>query len=210
MRSRRQPVHRTGDRPRDETARASPGLAGGPLPVPDTLGGLVGERLRELPAPVAERAEAVAIMPGAPLEPLSGRRSAGGRPGRRGYRGGGGGRQRTAALLPSTAGVGGPGRDPTCPAPRASRLAANTATDLEQKARHSALAAGTPSAQIAAELDDAARAAELRGAPATAAELLELAASLTPGTDLADRHRRLLTAGRLLHSRERPAPRRPF
>ena len=29
-------------------------LTGGPLPVPDTLGGLVHERLRELPAPVAE------------------------------------------------------------------------------------------------------------------------------------------------------------
>ena len=42
-------------------------LASGPLPVPDTLAGLVGERLRELPAPVAAALEAVAVMPGAPL-----------------------------------------------------------------------------------------------------------------------------------------------
>src|SRR5579859_3468886 len=42
-------------------------LAGGALPVPDTLGGLVGERLRELPAPVAEALRLVAVMPDAPL-----------------------------------------------------------------------------------------------------------------------------------------------
>ena len=40
--------------------------------------------------------------------------------------------------------------------------------------------------------------AELRGAPATAAELLELAASVTPDADADAIHRRLLAAGRLL------------
>src|SRR5438874_2096835 len=38
------------------------------LPAPATLAGLVGERLRELPAPVARALEPVAIMPGAPLD----------------------------------------------------------------------------------------------------------------------------------------------
>ena len=40
--------------------------------------------------------------------------------------------------------------------------------------------------------------AELRGAPATAAELLELAASVTPRDHGEDAHRRLLSAGRQL------------
>lgn len=43
-------------------------VASGPLPAPATLAGLVGERLRELPAPVARALEPVAIMPGAPLD----------------------------------------------------------------------------------------------------------------------------------------------
>ena len=42
-------------------------VADGPLPIPDTLSGLVGERLRELQAPVADALGVVAVMPGAPL-----------------------------------------------------------------------------------------------------------------------------------------------
>ena len=53
-------------------------------------------------------------------------------------------------------------------------------SDSEERARHLALGADGPSESDAAELEAAGRQAAARGAPATAAELLELAASLTP------------------------------
>ena len=77
-------------------------------------------------------------------------------------------------------------------------LAASSAEDAEEKVRHHALAASGPSAAIADRLEEAAGLAELRGAPATAAELLELAASITPRDHAEDAHRRLLSAGRQL------------
>ncbi|MEX0817837.1 MAG: AAA family ATPase [Gaiellales bacterium] len=62
--------------------------------------------------------------------------------------------------------------------------------DPEEGARHLALAATGPDAQIATALDAAAGLARARGAPATAAELLERAAELTPADDpVAARHR---------------------
>jgi len=77
--------------------------------------------------------------------------------------------------------------------------AARHAENAEEKARHRALAADGPDEQIAAELDEAAQLAERRGAPDVAAELLELAASRTPADQTSDKHRRLLSAGKLLH-----------
>ena len=50
----------------------------------------------------------------------------------------------------------------------------------EERARHLALATAAPSREIAAILEDAARSAHARGAPATAAELAEQALRLTP------------------------------
>ena len=50
----------------------------------------------------------------------------------------------------------------------------------EERARHLALATAEPSGEIASILEDAARAAHARGAPATAAELAEQALRLTP------------------------------
>lgn len=61
------------------------------------------------------------------------------------------------------------------------RLAA--VTDVEESARHRALAAPGPDGDVAAALDDAAARAAKRGAPATAAELAELALRLTPEGD---------------------------
>lgn len=58
------------------------------------------------------------------------------------------------------------------------RLAARV-TDPEERARHLALAAEGPSEKIASALEEAAIQARLKGAPEGAAELLELAASLT-------------------------------
>ena len=60
-----------------------------------------------------------------------------------------------------------------------SRLA-SVSEDPEEQARHLALAASAPDAQVAGLLEDAARRARSRGAPDASAELLELAVALTP------------------------------
>jgi DNA-binding CsgD family transcriptional regulator/Tfp pilus assembly protein PilF len=173
-------------------------LASGPLPVPVTLAGLVGERLQELPAPVLSALEAVAIMPGAPLDRYLAAAAAGDSLDAAvaaGVLDADAGRLRFSHPLLASAVLAAIG-----PARRRGLhvFAAAGAADPEQRARHQALAADGPSAPIAASLDDAARVAELRGAPATAAELLELAASVTPDADTEAIHRRLLAAGRLL------------
>ncbi|MEV0643835.1 AAA family ATPase [Phytomonospora sp. NPDC050363] len=62
------------------------------------------------------------------------------------------------------------------------RLAA-TADDAEARAWHLALAATGPDEDIAAALEDAARRALARGAPATAADMLDLAARHAPETE---------------------------
>ena len=59
------------------------------------------------------------------------------------------------------------------------RLAAQT-SDVEERARHLALAASGPSAEVAEALDAAARQARARGSAASAAELVEQALLLTP------------------------------
>lgn len=55
--------------------------------------------------------------------------------------------------------------------------------DVEERARHLALAAMEPEADVAAVLDDAATSAHARGAPETAAELAQEALRLTPARD---------------------------
>jgi DNA-binding CsgD family transcriptional regulator len=56
--------------------------------------------------------------------------------------------------------------------------------DLEQRARHSALAASSPDADVASLLEQAAHRASERGSPAAAAELIESARELTPQQDI--------------------------
>jgi ATP/maltotriose-dependent transcriptional regulator MalT len=73
------------------------------------------------------------------------------------------------------------------------RVLAGTVGDTEERARHLALAAEGPDARVAAELDTASGQAASRGATAGAAELLELAAELTPN-DALQEQRRLLRA----------------
>jgi ATP/maltotriose-dependent transcriptional regulator MalT len=74
------------------------------------------------------------------------------------------------------------------------RALADAVTDSEERARHLALATDGPDAGIAAELDAAAGHAAVRGAPAAAGELSQLAADLTPDDDGLSRHRRLQAA----------------
>jgi DNA-binding NarL/FixJ family response regulator len=68
-------------------------------------------------------------------------------------------------------------------------------TDVEERARHAALATVGADAAAASVLDQAAEKARARGAPQAAAELSELALRLTPHTDSEAAHRRRVDAG---------------
>lgn len=88
------------------------------------------------------------------------------------------------------------------------RLAAAT-DNPEQRARHLALATDSPNAEVARSLEDAARAAAVRGARESAAELLELAALRTPPDESDELARRTIAAaeqsiaaGQPRHARE--------
>jgi DNA-binding CsgD family transcriptional regulator/tetratricopeptide (TPR) repeat protein len=61
---------------------------------------------------------------------------------------------------------------------------AGVSQELEERARHLALASTEPDADAAAVLDEAAARAHARGAPETAAELAQEAVRLTPQTDV--------------------------
>ena len=78
------------------------------------------------------------------------------------------------------------------------RALAGTALTLEERARHLALASDPPSAAVARVVDEAAQAALARGSPASAAELYEAAARLTPEAAADDRVRRVLAAAAAL------------
>ena len=80
------------------------------------------------------------------------------------------------------------------------RLAQRVPTE-EERARHLALATAEPSSEIAAALEDAARAASSRGAPTTAAELAEQAHSGSHAAAArADARRRLFLAADIHHT----------
>ena len=70
----------------------------------------------------------------------------------------------------------------------------------EQQARHLALATDEPDRAVAATIEEAARSAQARGAPATAAELAEQALRLTPPPDVADARRRVSLAADRHHA----------
>jgi DNA-binding CsgD family transcriptional regulator len=74
------------------------------------------------------------------------------------------------------------------------RRLAEVVGELEAQARHLALAAEGPDADVALMLDRAARHALARGATAVAAELSEQARQLTPPERTADGHRRVIAA----------------
>ena len=77
------------------------------------------------------------------------------------------------------------------------RALADVVTDVEERARHLALAADGPDIAVASDLVSAAEQAAVRGAPAAAAELSEFAAELTPAADVEDARRRRLRAAQL-------------
>ena len=71
------------------------------------------------------------------------------------------------------------------------RVLAASIGDVEERARHLALATEGPDAAVASELDSAGEQAAARGATAGAAELAELACQLTPDDPPSARRRRL-------------------
>jgi ATP/maltotriose-dependent transcriptional regulator MalT len=168
------------------------------LPVPDTLNGLVDERLRELTPGVIEALRVVAVMPEAPIS----RYLSAGLPGAdidaavlAGLLAAEGSRLRFSHPLLASAVAG------SIPPARLRELHSIAATSSmlpEERVRHRALATDGSSAGVAAELEAAARTAEARGAPSTAAELFELAAAMTPARQPDEEHRRLLAAARQL------------
>ncbi|HEX6399813.1 MAG TPA: AAA family ATPase, partial [Actinomycetota bacterium] len=74
---------------------------------------------------------------------------------------------------------------------------AEVASDSEERARHLAMSASGPSEEVAEALDGAAAHARNRGAPLAAAELFELAATLTPPSSDLVLARRLQSASNL-------------
>jgi DNA-binding CsgD family transcriptional regulator len=74
------------------------------------------------------------------------------------------------------------------------RALAAAVSDVEERARHLALAADGPDPGVASELDRAAEQAAARGAPAAAGELSDLAAELTSDDPTLARQRRLQAA----------------
>ncbi len=176
-------------------ARLAPG---DPLPIPGTLKQLVGARIARLPARTRRLLLTAAAQPIATPEILA---AASGEAARaaedldRAIRAGvvelEGGRLRfTHPLLAAvTYAVASPSDRQA-----AHRALARVTPDPQERARHLALAATGPSAEIASELEHAAAQAGRRGAPDAAAELGDQSIRLTP-IDLAeDRHRRTLVA----------------
>ena len=153
--------------------------------MPDTLNGLVRERLDAQPPEVQEVLAVVAALadPTLPLVEATA-------PARRDRRR----RARRARWSPRATASGSRTR---CSRRRRTRCSARSARrdlhrrlaeivrDGEERARHLSLAADGPSAEVAAALHDAARAAAGRGAIGAAAELADRAVRLTP-PDLAE------------------------
>jgi DNA-binding CsgD family transcriptional regulator len=79
------------------------------------------------------------------------------------------------------------------------RLAA-IVNDPEQQARHMAIAADPPDAEVATALDAGAAAARARGATAAAVELAELAVEFTPRDHKSDLGRRRIEAAEVLYA----------
>ena len=168
-------------------------MPGEPFPVPQSLRELVRDRLEHLQPAARETAEVVAALPQPTVDRVE---AALGQAGDADGLG-----QALAAGIVEIAGdrvrfthplLGSIVYSEASPARRRelhARLAA-LAGDIEERARHLALAATAPDRECAAILDEAARRALLRGAPEAAAELLDRARRLTPPADEEDSWRR--------------------
>jgi ATP/maltotriose-dependent transcriptional regulator MalT len=179
---------RTGTRP-------TPGQA---LPVPESLRDLLGNRLARLPGAMLDILLQIALLARPTVETVTAAYGDAERVGealesavREALLGLDGSRIRfTHPLLASICSE----QAPVWKRRAMHRVLASAVADLEERARHLALAADSPDAAIASELDSAAEQAAARGAPAVAGELSELSAELTPDDPPLARQRRLLAA----------------
>lgn len=190
-------------------ARPAPGRQ---LPVPRTLGQLLGKRLGRLPAETRD----VLLTAAALARPTVAVLAAAHGPGERVTDALEHAEQAGVIVLedarvrfvhPLLASVAYEGALPWRRRAAHARVAAAVADD-EERARHLALATEQPDAAVAGALDAAGESAIARGAPAAAAELCELAASLTPAGDVDGRRRRRLRAAeahRIAGDREQAA-----
>jgi DNA-binding CsgD family transcriptional regulator len=167
-----------------------------PLQVPETLEELVGARLAELPSATRDALVLVAALgarstkllhaagvgPSA-LEPALAARIVEPIDGSLRF---------THPLLASVLYQSLPGETRR----HAHRILADVVVDPLERARHLALSAAGPDAEIAAALEDAAAVAGSRGAMVLAAELGEHALRLTPAAARQDEERRTMTAAR--------------
>jgi DNA-binding CsgD family transcriptional regulator len=166
--------------------------------VPDTLSGLVNERLGDLQSGVLDAVQLVAVMPDAPAAHYVTAATEAAHVDAAVMAGvleQDGGRLRFSHPLLASA------VSAAIPPARLRELhaiASHLVQLPEARARHRALAAAGPSATVAADLDAAARGAAAQGAPSNAAELFGLAASLTPDDQVADATRRRLDAAQQL------------
>jgi DNA-binding CsgD family transcriptional regulator len=177
---------------------ATPPGPGDPLPVPATLEELLRTRIGRLPKATREALEAAALLSEPTLEALETLEGTDADPGWLDPAVAAGVVELVddrirfthpllAAAVRSTMGPG-----------RRRRLhgrLAELVLDPEERARHLALATTGPDGAVADALEEAAQHAVLRGAPASAAELAELAAQRTPPEDQQGRWRRLIEAG---------------
>lgn len=169
---------------------------GAPLDVPGSLGDLLGERLSGL-SPEALDAIVLVASSSQAVTPLV-ERAAGGGDGlaeavRQAMLEADGVRLRfTHPLIGSVAyGLATPEERR-----RAHLRLAEATSDPEERARQLGLGAEAPDEGVAAQLEDAATAAASRGGPEAAAELFELAATLTPADQSGSRDRRRFEAAR--------------
>ena len=177
-----------------EIARALPDELGptGPLPIPETLDELLRARIEALPRPSRQALVLLSALGEAETDTL---RKAGTENALEAAVSHGivvraaGSLRFTHPLLASSV---------YQHADEAARRSAHAALaevvrDPLERARHLALAAEGADAEIAALLDDAAVAADVRGVPNVAAELIEFARRLTPEDDRTGRHRRAIS-----------------
>ena len=167
-----------------------------PLPVPESLEHLVGERLRALPAETRSALLVIAVIGAPPLELVETT---------------GISTETLAAavaadvlelangevrfvhpLLASGVIAGATETERR----NAHRLVANAVEEPVARARHVATAFGSPDAETAATLEEAAGLARSRGTPSVAAELGEAAARFTPSDREDDRRRRVVSAAK--------------
>lgn len=179
-------------------ARLEPGMR---LPVPDSLGALLGERLARLPVETREILLAAAAAGRPTVDVIA---AVHGQPAsvedalelavREGVVEFDGSRVCFAHPLLASICLD---RAPARQRRAVHRTLAGAIRDLEERARHLALAAEGPDAGVAGDLDAAAERAAARGATAASAELRELATALTPPEHAAERRRRRLAAAEL-------------